>query len=146
MKKLRFTFLGLVLAAAASFALSCGLSSVPSSFRSSKGQLLSITLTPVTADAQDYPNGQVQFIATGHYKTAPHTVSPLSAGWGTCYQDAPTTEVSVTPTGLAECESGAVGTYTIWANDFPFPGIACNAVTACGGGCMVVGTAQLTCP
>jgi len=142
MKKLCFTPFLLALAAAAWFALSCGLSSVPSSGR----QLLSITLNPATADAQDYPNGQVQFIATGHYKNAPHTVTPLSAGWGTCYQDAPTSEVSVTTTGLAECASEATGTYTIWANDPPFPGIACNAITACGGGCMVVGTAQLTCP
>jgi hypothetical protein len=133
-------FLGLVLAA--SFTLSCGASSTDPSSR----QLLSITLSPATADAQDYPNGQVQFTATGYYSTAPSPVTPLSAFWGTCYQEGPTTAISVTKDGLAQCESGAVGTFTVWANGPRFSNVECLAMTACGGGCFVAGTAQLTCP
>jgi hypothetical protein len=130
------------LAVVASLTLSCGANSDPGSER----HLLSVTLSPTTADAQQSPDGKVQFIATGYYNTAPYTVTPLSAGWGTCYQDAPTSAISVTRTGLAQCASGAVGTYTVWANDPPVPlGANCLAMTACGGGCFVAGTAQLTC-
>jgi hypothetical protein len=143
MKKSRVILSFFALALAASLTLSCGGSSDPSS----EHQLLSITLSPATANVQDYPNGQVQFTATGYYKTAPYTVTPLSAGWGTCFQNAPTTAISVTGTGLARCAAGAAGTYTVWANDPPFSqGINCNAITACGGGCFVAGTAQLSCP
>jgi len=87
----------------------------------------------------------VQVTATGYYSTAPSSVTPLSALWGTCYQNEATSAISVTG-GLAQCASGAIGTFTVWANDPPFPNIECLAVTPCGGGCPVVGTAQLTCP
>jgi|ERR1043166_4238727 hypothetical protein len=141
MEKLRFMFVLFSLVLYASFALSCG-------GAKSQGQdpLQSITLSPASADAKDYPSGQVPFIATGHYIDPSRTVTPLSAMWGTCYQGAPTSEVSVTAEGVAECAAGAVGTYTIWANDPPMPGAECLAITACGGGCFVVGSAQLTCP
>lgn len=104
----------------------------------------SITINPATADAQDYPNGQVQFKATGYYNTPPSPVTPIAATWGVCVENAPTNEVSVTATGLAHCAAGAVGTYTVFAYAFPNP--SCLAITACGGGCTVEGTAQLTCP
>ena len=141
MERLRLTLFLFGLAVAASFILSCGAGSVR--------QVQSITLSPATADAQDYRNGQVQFTATGHYNAAPYTVTPQSATWGVCYQSAPTSEVSVTTSGLAQCASGAVGTYTVWANDpAPLPsGIYnCPAMTACGGGCTIQANAQLTCP
>jgi hypothetical protein len=142
MEKQRFILSFLALLLAASFALSCGAKSP------GQGQdpLQSITLSPAAADAQDYPNGQVQFTATGYYVDPPRTVTPLSAFWGTCYQEAPTSEVSVTQGGVAQCAPGAAGTYTIWANDPPWPSVECLAITACGGGCFVVGSAQLTCP
>jgi len=140
MKKLRFMLCFVALVLPASLVLSCG--------TKSPGQdpLQSITLSPATADAQDYPNGQVPFTATGYYSDPSRTVTPLSAGWGTCYQEASTNAVSVSPGGVAQCTPGAVGTYTIWADDPPFPNVACLAITACGGGCFVAGTAQLTCP
>ncbi|MGC2364360.1 MAG: hypothetical protein WA555_05030 [Candidatus Sulfotelmatobacter sp.] len=130
----------LALVLPASSALSCG--------ASPQGQdpLQSITLTPASADAQAYPNGQVQFIATGHYIDPSRTVTPLSARWGTCYQQASTSEVSVTAAGVAQCKPGAVGTYTIWADDPPSSDVECLAITACGGGCFVAGSAQITCP
>jgi hypothetical protein len=130
------------LGVAALLTLSCG-----SSANSDPNRVLqSITLTPATADAQDYPNGQVQFTATGFYNSVPNTVTPLSAGWGTCSDNAATTAVTVSQAGVAQCASGAVGTYTVWANDYPSTNVGCNAVNACGGGCMVAGSAQLTCP
>ena len=142
MKTRRIILALFALVVSAALVLCCG--------ASSKHQLQSITLNPTSADAQDYPNGQVQFVATGHYNIAPFTVTPLSATWGTCYQFAPTSAISVTSTGLAQCASGAVGTYTVWAND-PLPNLAtgvysCPAAGACGGGCTIQTSAQLTCP
>lgn len=110
---------------------------------------LQITLSPAVADGQDYPNLQVQFIATGYYINPSRTVTPLSAAWGTCHQFAPTSAISVNSTGLAQCASGAVGTYSVWANDpMPLaPGVySCPASPACGGGCTIQATAQLTSP
>jgi hypothetical protein len=103
----------------------------------------SITLCPATADAKDYANGQVQFVATGYFPTPPSPVTPLKTeNWGACQQQNSTTEVSVTSTGLAQCEAGSSGAYKVYASD----GTNCNAITACGGGCQVSGHAQLTCP
>ncbi len=127
--RLMLSFLAPVLAA--SFALSCDASS------HGPGQLQSITVTPATADAQE-----AQFTATGIYVHPSYTVTPQPATWGACYQGAPTTDVSVTTGGMAECASGATGSYTIFA----FDGTNCNVISACGGGCTIVGTAQLTCP
>ncbi len=141
MAKLRLTLPLFTLAMVASLTLSCGASSlVPTWERSG---LQSVTLSPTTADAQDYPDGQVQFTVTAHYNSAPSTVTMQPANWGACYQSAPTNEVSVTTAGLAKCTSGAVGTYTVWTTISP---IACSAQTACGGGCTPQANAQLTCP
>jgi hypothetical protein len=128
------------LAAAGAAILSCG--------SSAQHQLQSITLSPASADAQQYPDGQVQFVVTGYYNTAPLTVSPLAATWGACYQSSPTTEISINSTGGAQCGVGAVGTYLIWANDpLPDTGVySCPSTNACGQGCVVSATAQLTCP
>jgi hypothetical protein len=128
--------LGMVLAA--SLALSCGASSK----LNTTGQLQSITISPTTA-AAGLPGQQVQFTAIGHYNTAPYTVTPQPATWGACYSNAPTSAVSVTSTGLAQCEapSGPITAYSIFA----FDQTNCNVVAACGGGCTIVGTAQLSC-
>ena len=133
MQNLRFVlpFFVVILAA---FALSCG-------SNQGQGKLQSIAVTPATASAQ-----QAQFTATGFYVNPSHTVTPQPATWGACYQGTPTTDVTVANNGLAQCASGATGTYTIWANDPVDVMSACPAVTACGGGCTVQGNAQLTCP
>src|ERR1019366_7092985 len=141
MEKLGFVLSFLALILAASFALSCGAGQ-------GQGQLQSITINPATANAQSYRNGQVPFTATGVYNNPSHTVTPLTANWAACQQGVPASEVSVTASGVAQCASGATGTYAIKAWDIPnIPGTYnCPAMTACGGGCTVVGTAQLTCP
>jgi hypothetical protein len=102
----------------------------------------SITLCPAVADAKAYPNGQVQFIATGYYSTQPSPVTPLQAFWGACDQNAPTSAVTISNSGLAQCAAGSSGTYDVFASE---PTV-CNAITACGGGCQVSGYAKLTCP
>ena len=143
MEKLDLALSLIALSVVATLSLSCGAQS------QSQDPLESFTISPATADAQDYPNGQVQFIASGYYIDPSHTVTPLTATWGTCSQFAATTAVSVSSTGLAQCASGAVGTYSVWANDpAPLgPGVySCPASTACGGGCTIQATAQLTCP
>lgn len=131
----------LALALVAPFTLSCGASQ-------GQGELQSLTLSPATADAQAYPDGQVQFTATGYYVNPSHTVTPSPATWGVCQQNVPTTAVSVTKGGMAQCSSGAAGTYSVFATD-PVSSVgvySCPATNACGGGCTIVGTAQLTCP
>jgi hypothetical protein len=137
MKELRFMLSFLALVLAASLAPSCG---------TGQSQLQFISLNPAAADAQDYPDGQVPFIATGHYVNPTHTVTPQSATWVACQQEGPiTTEVSVTQEGVAQCASGATGTYSInaWDTDKIEP----CAINACGIlVCAIVGTAQLTCP
>lgn len=141
MEKLRLALFSLALVLAASLTLSCGANSM----QNSTGQLQSITITPAVATAPAI-GGDVQFTAVGHYNTSPYTVTPQPAQWGACYQNAPTTDVTVSRAGLAQC--GQVGggprstTYSIFAFDMT----NCNLITACGGGCTVVGTAQLTCP
>jgi hypothetical protein len=140
MSTLRLVICLFGLAGAGAAILSCG--------SSAQHQLQSITLSPATADAQQYPDGQVQFVVTGYYNTAPLTVAPLPATWGACYQSSPTTEISINSTGGAQCGVGAVGTYVIWANDpLPDTGVySCPSTNACGQGCVFSATAQLTCP
>jgi hypothetical protein len=139
MKQLGLPFLTILLVLATWTISACG-----GGMFTPNRSIKSITISPATADARDYRNGQVQFTATGFYNTPPSPVTPLAATWGTCYQNAPTTAVSVTANGLAQCTVGSVGTYTVFAYDWPNP--ACLAITACGGGCTVEGTAQLICP
>ena len=138
--RLSLIFAALILA---SFAASCGASASSTTDR----QLLSITLSPATADAANFPDGQVAFTTTGIFNSAPYMVTPLPAGWGACSNNMPTTAVTVSGEGVAQCAPGAVGTFSVWANDPPYPeGANCLAITPCGGGCFVRGTAQLTCP
>jgi hypothetical protein len=108
-----------------------------------------VSLNPTSADAQ---GGPAQFTATGYFSEQPTTAPLLSANWGACYQNQPTTAVSVSTSGVAQCAAGAVGTYTVWA--WGERGGSCGGsngsvpANPCGGAgkCQVTGTAQLTCP
>jgi hypothetical protein len=138
-----------IVLAAAIIPISCGTGANIVSNR----ELQTITVTPATASAQGQP---AQFTATGHWSAAPVTVTPQAANWGACVQQtsgntvmqSATTEVTVSSSGLAQCASGAKGTFTVFAYDPPLgsTGANCNAITVCGGGCTISGTAQLTCP
>lgn len=140
---LSFFFLVVI---AIAITLACGSSAAPP--RNTTGILESVSVNPATADAQNYPNGEVPFIATGYYSTPPSPVTPLTATWGACYEGSSTSEVSVSTKGLAQCAGGSVGTFTVFAFAPSNSGLPCPALTtACGGGgCQVTGTAQLTCP
>jgi hypothetical protein len=147
MAKLRFTLSFFALLAAASVALSCGASQQPGGARQ-PGSLQSIALSPANADARSFPDGEVPFTATGHYVDPSRTVTPQPANWVACQKGLPTTDASVSSAGIATCASGAIGAYSINAWTIATgPGTTnCTAITACGGGCTVEGTAQLICP
>jgi len=109
----------------------------------------SVTVSPPTADAINFPNGQVQFTATAAYSRPPSPVQNVQAAWGVCFQGTFTSDVTVSATGTAQCAAGASGTYVVWANvPTGMPHQVCTAVfDPCGGNaCQVVGVAQLTCP
>jgi hypothetical protein len=131
-----------LLASAACIALACG--NVPHRI------LQSISLSPSTADAQNFPNGQVQFTATGTYNTAPISVTPLTANWSAVLNgEASNAAVSVDSNGLAQCNAGASGVYSIGAWDVTHPTVktTCTVIGPYGDPCnSTLGTAQLTCP
>lgn len=139
MKSWGLSFFFLLVLVAATM-LACG---------SSPRVLQSVAVSPATADAQSFSGGLVQFTSLGYYTTPPSPVEPLAATWGACYQGNLTTGVSVSASGVAHCAAGSVGTYTVWVSvpSNPDHGACPQIANACGGGgCMVAGTAQLTCP
>jgi len=113
-----------------------------------QSQLQSLAVDPAAADAQNYSNGKVQFTATGNYVHPSRTVTPQPANWAACKNGTPTADVSVTASGMAQCASGAVGQFSIHAWDARSgQGVVnCTVITACGGGCTIEASAQLTCP
>ena len=125
----------LLLAAYAIALLSCG---------SSSNKLQSVTITPATADARNYPNGQVQFTATGTSSNG-RQVKPLTALWspGPPWTIQPFVIV-VDNNGLASCGSVPAGTYQIWAGAPSDPNTPVSSMKQ--GTPSVSGTAQLTCP
>lgn len=137
----RFPLRGIGLLAAAGLAIAgCG---------TGHRELQSLSISPATATA----NGSlVQFTATGHWSTSPRTETPMPATWGACTSGAiagPTTDVTVSSSGLAGCGKGVKGTYTVFAWDPQYggPGAVCNVISACGPGCgRVSASVQLTCP
>ena len=83
--------------------------------------LVSVIATPATADAQNFPNGKVQFTPTGIFNKTPTRVTPLPACSTITSADACITAWSVSlntiatidQNGLAQCVSGQSGTATI---------------------------------
>jgi len=121
--------------------------------------LQSITLSPASADAQDYPDGKVPFVATGHYSSPPTTVTPLPANWaaesvqivnGIETVGPANGAVSVDANGVAQCAAGSSGMYLVVAWDIQDPTlqVSCACLTFFGEPCCnsCQGTAQLTCP
>ena len=111
--------------------------------------LLSISITPAAADAQNFTNGMVQFTATGAFSQDPKT-APLTSGdvtWcigsssGTCAGFVVTGAV-VDSNGLARCNAGFTGIVTVLAGKPS--GIPVPADT--GFPLKIYGMAALTCP
>lgn len=122
---------GLALRVTASFlliAIGCG---------SATRQLQTINISPAVAE------GQVQFVATGHYSQDPVTMSPLPVLWG-FYLPQGKSGATITQSGVAQCESGMSGTFSVaaWAPADPSIPIA-QLGTAKKA---VVGIAVLNCP
>jgi len=96
----------------------------------------SVTVTPATADAQNFPNGQVQFTASGNYSQPPSPVALSQANWSLSEGGIAT----LSGTGLTQCILGASGVVTVKAGvSGPCNGTNCTAI-------QIVGSAQLSCP
>jgi hypothetical protein len=112
------------------------------------GQLQSIAISPGTADAKSYPNGQVQFTATGTYSDGTQ-VKPLTALWtpGIPWALDPQNAwpaLQMNDTGLVSCGKALSSTYTIYAAAPLDPHFPVSKMTM--GTPQLTATAQLTCP
>jgi hypothetical protein len=111
-------------------------------------QLKSVTLSPGTADAHSFANGQVPFSATGKFSKppSPQPLTGKDVTWcvgsssGVCAGNI-NPGATVDQNGLAQCVPGFSGTATILA------GKATLAMNPDRGAPMsIFGAAQLTCP
>ncbi|HMC32502.1 MAG TPA: hypothetical protein VKL99_16820 [Candidatus Angelobacter sp.] len=104
-------------------------------------RLASLTISPTSATAS---GGNVQFIVTGTFNTAPMTVTPLTVIWTAdrpAFSGPPTSNrATVDSNGLAHCSSGFTGVSQIVATAAVDPSQATSLQNE-----MVV-SAQLTCP
>ena len=103
--------------------------------------LNSIAVTPPAADAQNFPSGQVQFVATGSFSKPPSpAVVPFIAPYSGSWLSSNPNIATVNQSGVAQCVPGTSGAVTVTA-------IASS--NSAPGGAMstaVSGTATLTCP
>jgi len=112
---------------------------------SSQRQLTSIALTPATADAQSYPNGQVPFVATGHYNKAPMT-APLQPVWTVYLLSGQQGNVTISSSGIAQCGAGVVGSFSVLAYAPADPSLPVTNASLLSAKKAAVGTAQIICP
>jgi len=109
------------------------------------GQLLVVvSVHPNSADAVQFPNGQVPFTAQGTFKS-PVSVSSLSnVVWTVdrpAFSLAPDLgHASINQNGLATCAPGFVGIVQVFATAPADPNLAISAQNA------IVGTAHMVCP
>ena len=109
--------------------------------------LSSVSLSPAVADAQNFPNGKVQFTAMGIYGGSSKPVPASNLTWcvgtstGACFGNI-AAPASVDGNGLAQCHNLAPGTVTIIAGTGGQP----MPMPDGGQQLKVYGTAQLTCP
>ncbi len=135
----RFAFAGPLLLLVAVVNSGCG----------SSRHLQSVTLTPPTADAQNFANGQVPFAATGTFTKPPSPVNLTSKDvlWcvgssdGGCVGNA-NPGATVDQTGVAHCNPGFTGTATVLAGTPSMVMVNPDS----GPLLKVFGSAQLTCP
>jgi hypothetical protein len=138
MKRSNFLFTGPLVLAATLATLGCG----------SGRQLQSVTLVPASADAKDYPNGQIPMTATGAYNKPPSPVLLTSNDivWcvgttdGNCNGNIGS-PVIVDVNGVAQCSVGQTGTATVLAGK-----PSSNAVADRGQKLKIFASAQITCP
>lgn len=116
-------------------------------------QLQSVSLSPSSADAQNSPNGQVQFTATGTFSRPPSPVQLTNKDIVWCLGGVGDTSGGcvglvnpggfVNQNGLAQCDPMFTGTATVLA------GVAIpqsNPIPDHGSQLKIFGLAKLTCP
>ena len=134
MTKLALALWSVVLFALALSLLACG--------NSPPRQLVSATVTPATATASSFPNGMVQFTATGTFDRPPSPTVLNPAFWQVEPSVAdPADAVSISANGVAQCNAGFVGTVTIQGGGEVCPAHGISAPCR-----FVSGNAKLTCP
>ncbi len=136
MTRSAFLFTGLLSLTASLIASGCG---------SSSRQLQGITITPPVADAKDFPNGKVQFTASGNF-AKPITwcvAGPTSAANPAAYICEGNIEpfATIDQNGLTQCAPLSQGTVFILGGDAVPP-----ANPDQGPVFKLYGSAQLTCP
>jgi hypothetical protein len=108
----------------------------------SKRVLMSMSVSPAAADAQNFANGQVMFSATGTFSQPPSPaavtfMAPYSGSWSVSDANV----ASIDQNGVARCVQGQTGIVTVSAiassNSATGPGQMSTAVTA---------KATLSCP
>jgi hypothetical protein len=134
------SFAGFLAVRAALVASGCG---------GSGRQLQSVTLGPPTADAKNFPNGQIPFVAIGMFSSPPSPVTLTSKDVVWCFGDASgvcagniAPSVIVDQNGLAQCGPTFVGTATV------LTGIQSSMMANPDGPqpLRVFGSAQVSCP
>ena len=105
--------------------------------------LQSVEVSPTRADAQAFPQGQVQFTATGTFSTPPSPapvpvpfVAPYPGSWISSNPNIAT----INDSGVAQCVAGTSGTVTVTAL------VSSNSAKGTQMSTGVSGTAKLTCP
>jgi len=115
----------------------------------SSRDLLAVSISPAAADAQNFPNGMVQFTATGTFSRDPTTATlgPNDVTWcvgtstGTCGLIGLTGGV-VDSNGMAHCANGFSGTVNVLAG---VPSTEPHTANT-GAVLKIFGAATLTCP
>ena len=112
-------------------------------------KLQTVSLSPPTADAKNFPNGQVPFTATGTFSQPPSPVTLTSKDVVWCVVDQKggcvgfiNPGVIVDQNGMAQCNPTFVGTATVLAGN----GATTSANPDGGSQLKVFGLAQMTCP
>ena len=105
--------------------------------------LQSMTLNPAIADAQNFPQGQVQFTPTGTFSRAPSPAAvpvPFASPYSGSWASSDPTIATINQNGVAQCVAGASGTVTIQAM------ASSNSAMGPAMSTGVTGTAKLRCP
>ena len=127
-------------------ALCLPLLALPAALGCGNNKLTSVSITPATADAQNFPGGKVQFTAVGTFSGSSKPVPLTNITWcvgsssGACNGNI-ASAATIDGNGLAQCTGLLRGTATILAG-------AGHSMGLPDGGAQldVFGTAQLTCP
>lgn len=102
--------------------------------------LTSVTITPATADAKNFPSGHVQFTATGRPVPLTNVHWCVGSATGFCNGNV-ASAATVDGNGLASCTGVLNGTSIILAGTTNSMGVPDQ-----GGQLSIFGMAKLTCP